>query len=313
MLLPLFFISALFNVAESQNVKNGGSEEERGTIDYKISELMADRVGVKPRSSVATLEDINKKMMADMLKEESLLFPAYDLYGGLWENTHVNAYRNKSEINVPDTFEIDCSSYVSPVGENIRITSKFGHRRRRMHYGVDLKVQTGDTIYAAFEGKVRVRRYERRGYGYFLVLRHPNGLETVYGHLSKFLVERDDVVRAGMPIALGGNTGRSTGSHLHFETRFLGQPLNPQQIIDFPNCTPINDLYTFVKKKDLRYKGSNRYTSVDGSQVVYYRIRKGDTLGHIARRYGTTVSKLCSLNGLTPKSILRINQKIRCN
>lgn len=109
-------------------------------------------------------------------------------------------------------------------------TSNYGWRRRRMHRGVDLSLHIGDTIRAAFSGKVRLTRYERRGYGYYVIIRHGNGLETIYGHLSKFLVKPDQIVKVGEPIALGGNTGRSTGPHLHFETRYLGMDINPNKI-----------------------------------------------------------------------------------
>ena len=129
------------------------------------------------------------------------------------------------------------------------LTSQYGYRRRfrRMHKGVDLKVQIGDTIRAAFDGKVRLTNFERRGYGYYVIVRHENGLETVYGHLSGFLVKPDQYVKAGDPIALGGNTGRSTGPHLHFETRFMGYPINPMAIFDFANQTVHTDTYTFDK------------------------------------------------------------------
>ena len=192
-----------------------------------------------------------------------------------------------------------------------RVTSKYGPRRRRMHKGIDLKVQIGDTIRAAFDGKVRIKNFERRGYGYYLVIRHPNGLETVYGHLSKFLVGVNDIVRAGDPIALGGNTGRSTGSHLHFETRFLGQAINPADIIDFENSIPHQDQYVFRNVK-INGRKSNIYTS-SNSQMVYHRVKSGDTLGKIARIYGTTVNELCRLNGLKSTSMFRIGQSIRCS
>ena len=180
-----------------------------------------------------------------------------------------------------------------------------------MHKGIDLKVQIGDTIRAAFDGKVRIKNFERRGYGYYLVIRHPNGLETVYGHLSKFLVGVNDIVRAGDPIALGGNTGRSTGSHLHFETRFLGQAINPADIIVFENSIPHQDQYVFRNVK-INGRKSNIYTS-SNSQMVYHRVKSGDTLGKIARIYGTTVNELCRLNGLKSTSMLRIGQSIRCS
>ena len=130
------------------------------------------------------------------------------------------------------------------------LQSKFGYRPRfrRIHKGIDLGLHVGDTVRAAFDGKVRICRYERRGYGYYVVIRHDNGMETVYGHLSKFIVKPDDRVKAGDPIALGGNTGRSTGPHLHFETRYMGLPINPADIIDFENKVPINGTYAFERE-----------------------------------------------------------------
>lgn len=198
-----------------------------------------------------------------------------------------------------------------PLDTMTYVTSKYGPRRRRMHRGIDLKVQKGDTIRAAFSGKIRIRNFERRGYGYYLVVRHPNGLETVYGHLSKFLVERDEIVKAGQPIGLGGNTGRSTGSHLHFETRFLGQAINPAEIIDFENSVPRQDIFVFRNVK-INGRKSNIYTS-SNNQMVYHRVKSGDTLGKIARMYGMTVNELCRLNGLKSTSTLRIGQSIRCS
>lgn len=209
-------------------------------MDERVSELMADRVGFKKDILLNELEGLEEIMLEEELAKEALLFPADELYGSHWENKWVNPYKN-TKIEFPDSAEIDCSRFTLPIDNELRITSKYGPRRRRMHYGIDLKVYVGDTIRAAFDGKVRIRSTERRGYGNYLVLRHPNGLETVYGHLSKFIVSENEVVRAGQPIGLGGNTGRSTGSHLHFETRFLGQPINPSDIIDFENGTPHQD------------------------------------------------------------------------
>ena len=217
-------------------------------MDKRVSELMADRVGFKKDMALKELAEINEK--AELEARENLMFPADELYGE-WTNEWVNPFRGK-KVDLPDSCIIDCSTFVLPMDSMTRVTSKYGPRRRRMHKGIDLKVQIGDTIRAAFDGKVRIKNFERRGYGYYLVIRHPNGLETVYGHLSKFLVGVNDIVRAGDPIALGGNTGRSTGSHLHFETRFLGQAINPADIIDFENSIPHQECFVTSRLTDVR-------------------------------------------------------------
>jgi murein DD-endopeptidase MepM/ murein hydrolase activator NlpD len=172
-----------------------------------------------------------------------------------------------------------------------------------MHYGLDIKVERGDTIRAAFDGKVRYVSYQRRGYGYYVVIRHPNGIETLYAHLTKQLVGENDVVMAGDPIGLGGNTGRSTGTHLHFETRLLGKALNPALMFDFPNQDVTGDTYLYMKPKKKVYDPSDPDT--------YYKVKSGDTLGRIAARKGTTVKNLCKLNGITTQSTLRVGQILR--
>ncbi len=166
-----------------------------------------------------------------------------DIYSEGWNSDKVNPYSNAS---IPSTKVIDVSKYAMPVKHRF-VNSHFGYRKQfgRMHKGADLKANVGDTIYAAFTGKVRLTKFERNGYGFYVILRHDNGLETVYGHLSKFLVKENQYVKAGTPIALSGNTGRSTGPHLHFETRFMGVAINPEKIFDFDNGTVHRDHYTF--------------------------------------------------------------------
>ena len=278
-------------------------------MEQHVSELMAERVGFKKDIAMEKLAEAS--FNAEVARE-SLMFPAEDLYGSNWNTKWVDPFRGEAEKpNFPDSCAINCSSFVYPIDTIARVTSKYGPRRRRMHRGIDLKVQKGDTIRAAFDGKVRIRNYERRGYGYYLVIRHPNGLETIYGHLSKQLVHVNDIVHAGDPIGLGGNTGRSTGSHLHVETRFLGQAINPAEIVDFENGVPVHDTFVFRNVK-INGRKSNIYTS-SGDQLVYHRVKSGDTLGKIARIYGTSVSELCRLNGIKPTTVLRVGQSIRCN
>ena len=179
-----------------------------------------------------------------------------------------------------------------------------------MHRGVDIKLAIGDTVRAAFAGQVRFTNYERRGYGYYVVMRHTNGLETIYGHLSRFLVREGDIVKVGDPIALGGNTGRSTGAHLHFEVRFLGLDLNPNEIFDFNDNKIHNDIFVF---RSAPYRAGTETYYANGVTYSVYRVRRGDTLTSIARKYRTSINALCRLNKISPKRTLRIGQPIRIN
>lgn len=168
-----------------------------------------------------------------------------DIYSS-WVTTRAHPY---DRAEVPDSFRIDLRGFCMPTTSRA-ITSRFGYRPafKRMHKGLDIKVYTGDTIVAAFDGKVRVVRYDAGGYGNYIVIRHQNGLETIYGHLSKQLVEGDQEVKAGQVIGLGGNTGRSFGSHLHFETRLAGEAIDPELLFNFPAQDVTGDYYTFHKK-----------------------------------------------------------------
>lgn len=164
--------------------------------------------------------------------------PASNIYTD-WVNKGVRSAPGYAPAN----YKVDLRGFHMPTPSRV-ITSPFGQRWGRLHAGLDIKVYIGDTICAAFDGKVRVVDYDARGYGNFVVIRHPNGLETLYGHMSKHLVKNNQIVKAGQPIGLGGNTGRSTGSHLHFETRICGTPINPALMFDFPHQDVTGDFFT---------------------------------------------------------------------
>lgn len=327
-ILPLaaLFILPLTGFAQNkENTKT--SNVDRVELNYKQrhskvsrnSNLYAD--GIKIKRDLSILKEIQEERV---LSADEI--PAEELYGGIWTNRYVKAYT--SVENVPDTFAVDLKNFTIPTMGHV--TSNFGKRGRRMHYGIDLKLQTGDTVYAAFDGKIRVRQYERRGYGYYLVIRHPNGLETVYGHLSKFLVSEEEVVKSGQAIGLGGNTGRSFGSHLHLEFRFLGQPINPRDIVDFDNKVCHKDMYT-VTPFSFNYAGLSSKSAVrTGSYAKtssstrskstvtnkyatakYYKIQKGDTLSKIAKRHGLSINQLCKLNSINTRTLLRAGKSLR--
>lgn len=241
-----------------------------------------------------------------------------------------------------------------PTPEHARLSSHFGARRRRWHYGVDLAQPTGEPIYAAFDGIVRISK-RNKSYGNLVVIRHFNGLETYYAHLSQIDVDAGDTVRAGSVIGLCGNTGRSYGSHLHFEIRYMGKAMNPEYVVDCVNHKLHSDEITLTPAYFAK-KGSSRTSPTPGeiarinqdagtadnsdatiaenqqrdpskakaqtndntkgkfqqhSQAKYYKVRSGDTLSKIAARNGTTVKKLCKLNGIKETTVLQIGKKLR--
>lgn len=278
---------------------------------------------------------IDKKMKAvdtltlrNLINKEQMGSPSAQLYKE-WSNKY--AHR---ATELPDSFLINLKDFCMPTTSKV-ITSNFGRRWGRMHKGIDVKVYIGDTIRAAFDGKVRIVKYEARGYGNYVVIRHYNGLETIYGHMSKHLVKENQIVKAGDAIGLGGNTGRSTGSHLHFETRLCGVALNPALMFDFRNQDVTGDTYLFRKDtnsresaqaNELRGKNSDELASADentsskesakasadsSNDVRYHKVKKGETLSSIAKKRGTTVSKLCKLNHISKRMRIRPGQILR--
>lgn len=200
-----------------------------------------------------------------------------------------------------------------PTPETARTTSRFGPRRRRFHYGIDLAMPTGEPIYASFDGTVRISKYNS-SYGNLVVIRHDNGMETYYAHLSRRHVSPGQEVKAGEVIGLCGNTGRSYGSHLHFEIRYLGNAINPEHIIDCATHQLKSETYhitpsSFRKVSSGGSQSSGVSTTASGAQ--YYKVRSGDTLGKIAKRNGTTIKRLCQLNGIKETTILQIGKRLR--
>ena len=260
-----------------------------GVVNGFAQDVIPARVvPVQPMAQIFIPAHLSPGLAVDLDNPASFLYPE-------WSNENIHNY---ADAVMPDSVIISMKGYCMPT-DSTRITDKFGYRPRRgrSHMGLDVKVKVGDTIRAAFDGKVRISRYERRGYGHFLVLRHPKGLETVYGHLSKKLVEENDIVHAGDPIGLGGNTGRSTGSHLHFETRILGNAINPAYLFDFPNQKATTDYYVFQKN----------------TREVYYKVKSGDTLSGIAAKHETSIANICKLNGISRNAVLKIGQTLRVN
>lgn len=288
------------------------------TIPTTAQDLLARQAPVdKKMKAVDTLA------LRNIVQREQNEAPSAQLYKE-WNNRY--AHR---ATELPDSFNINLRHFCMPTTSRI-ITSNFGSRWGRMHKGLDIKVYIGDTIRAAFDGKVRIVRYEAGGYGNYVVIRHHNGLETIYGHMSKQLVNEDETVHAGDPIGLGGNTGRSTGSHLHFETRLCGVALNPALMFDFKNQDVTGDNYLFRRstydresliatrnrgKNDDMASASNSESKVgdniESGEVRYHKVARGETLSSIARKRGTTIEQICKLNHISKSQRVKPGQILR--
>jgi len=234
----------------------------------------------------------------------------------------------------------DANDFHFPL-KRIQVNSHYGPRGGRYHNGTDLDLDVGDTVYATFSGKIRYAKYNEGGFGNLVVVRHYNGLETFYAHLSKFLVAPNQNVQCGDPIALGGNTGRSTGPHLHFEVRFYDACINPEEIIDFgnkklrkenlflhkalfrPGAQP-TEFIEVLPSDQIAAQTANLNPStatmvatpipkpaIPKAQKKYYQIKAGDTLTRIAAIHHTTVSSVCDLNNISPSTTLKIGRSLR--
>ena len=298
------------------------------SIPSQGQDLLARQAPVDRRMKAVDSISLNR-----LIEQEMYENPSGDLYEE-WDNvlTHYSA------SSLPDEANIDLRGFCMPTTSRV-ITSNFGARWGRQHKGLDIKVYIGDTIRAAFSGKVRIVKYEPRGYGKYVVIRHYNGLETYYGHMSKQLVTENQEVNAGDPIGLGGNTGRSTGSHLHFETRLCGVALNPALMFDFRNQDVTGDFYNFHRSRyaaeslqATRLRGANadsngRFDTDEDDdelaiaapsvtfapEVHFHKVKRGETLQSIARKCHTTVDALCKLNRIGKKIRLMPGQILKYN
>jgi murein DD-endopeptidase MepM/ murein hydrolase activator NlpD len=279
------------------------------------SESQGNTVNFDPRRALDMVDEDTSSVddgelsvveVSEQLKIDSIWVTIAEYYA-IWDSRSVNPYKIDG-AQFKDTLRI--ALYDTLAGFNwsmplVRtpITSDFGMRHSRWHYGTDLKLQIGDPVMACFDGIVRIARYDRNGYGNYVMVRHYNGVETLYGHLSEVNVEVGQLVKAGQIIGLGGNTGRSTGPHLHFEVRYEGNAIDPEE------------MYNFIE-----YKLKDRFFVLDPSkfeylrvarQVFYHKVRPGDNLGIISRKYKVSITTICRLNGITTRTPLKVGRRLR--
>lgn len=304
--LPAYFILLLLFAAlaafkpVSNNNNNSSSGIKSDTTVYEID--------------AEDLMDVNDSM---------LVIPAYDFYCQ-WDTSVIHPYKfgEESFLDSATIFLGKNDTYVPPFKGNI--TSEFGFRKKRYHYGVDIKLEVGDSVACAFDGMVRIAKLNK-SYGNVVVVRHKNGLETYYAHLSKIHVEAGQIVHAGEILGLGGNTGHSFGSHLHFEVRYKGKPVNPNLLISFTDYCLLSDTlhvnkscFTYPKPVSSRYYAGSKHKKKGtgskknpGKAARVYIVKKGDTLYSIAKRHNITTEKLCKSNGLRNNSVLKVGRKLK--
>lgn len=255
--------------------------------------------------------DSNEESYEEIFDEDFCALIQCDLYDSVWDTLKINPYgvdlKNKTDTTFLQLIHDSSCDYAHPVCG--MVTSDFGFRRSRYHYGIDIDLETGDEVYAAFEGTVRISKYSP-SYGNYVIIRHLNGLETLYAHLSTRHVSPGQYLQAGDVLGLGGNTGKSRGSHLHFEVRFLGQQINPRDVITFDEYACATEELC-ISPKSFEYLKAVEKHKAQLAAAKYYKIRKGDNLGKIARKHHTSVSKLCKLNRISTRTVLRIGRRIR--
>lgn len=331
LLLPLLLLSLNLSAQDipavehtpldSAAVDSEGDElEELDDLDVRANQLPECLAGLfshdtlilgcdldlLPRKIIVRTKDgdVVYKIAPQFLLDTALMnhHPADTIYHFLWTDERVNPYGTMFD-SIKEDVHIQMAGFVLPAPGYV--TSPYGWRRNRMHKGTDIKVQVGDSIRSAWGGQVRIVGWDPRGYGYFVLVRHDNGLETVYGHLSRPLVDEYERVPAGYVLGLGGNTGRSTGSHLHWEIRYLGEAINPANVVDFSTGKPKNEQEYVIGIKAMKQ------AKAEQAAMKYHKVRQGDTLSGIAKKYGTSVKALCRLNNIKETKILQIGQKIR--
>ncbi|MDA1122014.1 MAG: M23 family metallopeptidase [Bacteroidetes bacterium] len=283
--------------------------DSSGFIDFNPNAYLNTSISNEVAGPLIVVREfgIPVQVMID-LEIDSIWLSADDYYS-IWDSKKVNPYDLDGE-KFADTLQVQLFDTINnfhwrmPI-TNTYPTSAFGLRRSRWHYGTDLKLQIGDTVRSAFDGIVRMTQYDRYGYGNYVLVRHYNGLETLYGHLSKSKVEVGQEVKAGELIGLGGNTGRSTGSHLHFEVRYQGNAIDPTSMYDFDSDSLLSMSFE-INPATFSYLTEAR-------KIRLHRIRSGDTLSHIAMWYGVPIRTLCRLNHISTRSILRVGRQLRVN
>lgn len=270
-------------------------------------------------SQVLKLDSLQLLIKQESLKKDSI---KKQLMLEKWDNKKFNPYKNE-RIDFPFKLSFEDSTYASPIKRNNVITSRYGWRWGRAHKGIDIDLITGDKVMAMLDGKVRYVGYHS-GHGRAIIIRHYNGLETVYTHLSKYNVKANDVVVKGQVIGKGGRSGNARGSHIHIETTYKGNYINPEYLFSFNEENKIKRSYFWVtndwvspylhnsrRQSEIVYYNSYQdAVNSEGIKQEVYVVKRGDTLYEISKRYNVSISRICKANSIRKNSTLRIGQEL---
>ena len=265
--------------------------------------------------------DLTNVESSTSLKKENS-YSSIDIKSDFWDTKVFNPYKD-IEVTFPIRLDFADSSYASPMLGNKVVTSRYGWRKGKAHQGIDIDLVTGDSVFAMLDGIVRFVNYNS-GHGKTVVVRHFNGLETVYAHLSKYAVKVNDTVRRGQLLGNGGTTGNARGSHLHLRVNYNGVAINPEYLFDFNDDNTIrsNELWVTKHWTTPYFHSSKRQSELEllvtenqaveslKKEKTIYIVKRGDTLSGISRKNNVSIKAICELNKIKTTSILKIGQKL---
>ena len=364
-LLITMILALLANVVVAQEADTLAPKSKADSLVVAVDSIKpkVDSVSVKRHVPVASVRSLGQVSPIDTLPttSEELKIVLYNdntwryvrtkpatkdesVFKEYWNTGVTHVYYGVTTDKLPESIPIQLIDSITGHHYPYKgyMSSKYGPRNGRSHQGVDLPLKTGDPVYAAFDGKVRYSAFSSSGYGNLVIIRHDNGLETYYAHLSERLVSANDRVVAGQQIGKGGSTGRSSGPHLHFEARYKGQSFDPERLFDFKTGELRNselllkrrhfsihakfeqnfteeeeaakqaaaEKAAIAPKKPTSTKSSTSTTTTT-TTTQYHTVVEGDTFGSLAKKYNTTSDAIQKLNPDVEPTKIRIGQKIR--
>ena len=315
-IVAVFYLNAPVD-AKATSAKKSGKETQK-TTSKKSTSKKSSKSKSKDKKAKKPVEKKSEKVKIDeddpkaftkalLLDKEGVEYEIIESKKNKQspKNRQKAAKKNTETAVIGDYF--DFSTMLLPITHEALVGSPYGIRSHRLHRGVDVNVIKDEPVVAAYPGTVTMSRYNMGGYGNYVLIKHPNGLETLYAHLSKRLLKVGDEVYPGDIVGLAGNSGRSSAAHLHFEIRYGDVNIDPVTVIDFPHWTLKPGVEKFSMKKAT---AEHRKIQAKLKSSNYYVVKKGDSQGDVANWFNISIESLCRINGLKPGAPLKDGQKL---